>query len=79
MEGWLINKNNTWFVKYQENSLDMTTEELPLYQKDVDDNLLQLQNAKLVEFKIIDEFTNPELYKGIPIFEGQKIAKLIKI
>ena len=31
-----------------------------------------------VDFKVVDEFTHPELYEGVPLYEGTKYAILKK-
>lgn len=30
-----------------------------------------------VDFEVVNEFTHPELYEDMPLFEGNKYAKLI--
>lgn len=63
-----------WEVAYDFNH---GTKILPLYPGDVE--ILREQGTtkpSQVTFKIIDEFTDSELYRYIPIFEGKDYAKL---
>lgn len=67
MIGIISKKGHDFFVNYGRN----TQNELLIIN-----NESFFEVGKQVEFEIIDEFTNPEMYTGIPIFEGKKYAKI---
>lgn len=41
--------------------------------------LNDVKNGDEVEFQIVDEFTHPEFYKSVPLFEGPTYANIEKI
>lgn len=64
-----------WYVV----TIDETTyikETLPLYPNT---STINLFFGKEVEFEITDEFTHPELYRGVGWGDGIKYAKLINV
>lgn len=53
---------------------------LPFYLSAYPNELLNsVKNGDDVEFEIVDEFTHPEFYKSIPLFEGPTYANIQKI
>lgn len=53
---------------------------LPLYLPAYPNEILNtVMNGDGVEFKVIDEFTNPELYSKYSLFDGPTFAKVEKI
>lgn len=72
MEKGTIIKDDWWSVEYTNNGVK---EILKIYN---DDLLLFLDedHGKEVEFEIIDEFTNPDLFKSVGWGDGQRFAKL---
>lgn len=76
MKGTLLKTENGWIVEYW---VGLKVFEYPLhpdftqYLKEPEFHNL---SGKDVEFEIMDEFTHPEHYEGIPLFEGIKYAKL---
>lgn len=67
-EGWVV-----WYV-VTINETTSIKETLPLYPITPSFNLFF---GKEVEFEITDEFTHPELYRGVGWGDGIKYAKLI--
>jgi hypothetical protein len=83
MKGKLYKRegDRVWVIRY--NNPNFTTEpipvcELPIYHKDLTESQKWcMYQGMEIEFKIIDEFTNPELYTDVGLFEGITMAKLI--
>lgn len=81
MKGILKETKEGWFVECR---IEERTpighkswwETLPLYPDSITDNLFL---GKEVEFEITDEFTHPELYRGVGWGDGIKYAKLINV
>lgn len=77
MKGTLLKQENTWIVEHW---VGFNIFEYPLHTESLEELTLipDFENlrGKEFEFEIIDEFTRPELFKGVPIFEGIKYAKL---
>lgn len=78
MKGTLLKTENGWIVEHW---VQLKVFEYPLHpdftiylNEPEFDNL----SGKEVEFELIDEFTEPSLYEGVPIFEGKPYAKLKK-
>lgn len=69
-EGWKV-----WYVVMVDEA-DSTYETVPLYPNTPSINLFF---GKEVEFEITDEFTHPELYRGVGWGDGIKYAKLINV
>jgi hypothetical protein len=85
MKGTLYKKKQPkgWYVAYTTDSFKFHQTELPLYPDDLDSDIIRwAENGSLenkeVEFEITDEFTHPELYRGVGWGDGIKYAKLIK-
>jgi hypothetical protein len=80
MKGVLINNPIGWVVNYNFTEDKTDWEQLPLHPDFVDmmDTCFRPSFSQEVEFEIIDEYSNPELYEGVPLWEGTKYAKLIK-
>lgn len=83
MKGKLFKRSGdkVWMVKYNDPSVTehpIPIRELPIYHKNLTiSQKWSLEVGMVVEFEIIDEFTHPELYEGVPLFEGITLAKLI--
>lgn len=71
-----LNEAGEWEVVYD---FQRQRKTLPLYPGDVEalNDKGETKPAQ-VTFKVIDEFTDPELYRYIPIFEGKDYAKLVE-
>jgi len=76
MKGTLLKTENGWIVEYW---VGLKVFEYPLHP-DFTEYLNEPEfhnlSGKDVEFEMMDEFTHPEQYEGIPLFEGIKYAKL---
>ena len=71
--GVLFKNEDVWYVNYVTETIEVKM--LPLHPGDLsDDN--ELFTGKEVQFEIIDEFVEPSLYEGVPLYEGQPYAKL---
>jgi len=70
---WMVRYNNPLVVEHP-----IPTCELPIYYENLNESdRWSLHENMVVEFEIIDEFTHPELYVGVGLFEGVRLAKLI--
>lgn len=81
MIGKLIKRENKWVVQYKMDSDLIATDggEIPIHPEYAKSYFLDEEDVgKEVEFEMIDEFIEPELYQNIPIYEGQIYAKLKK-
>jgi hypothetical protein len=66
MVGWIAHT----YGNYPEDSF---------YDKFTIDDAIFIQNNNIeCEIEMMDEFTNPEEYEGVPLFEGVKKPKLYK-
>ena len=78
--GRLYKLDNEWVIKYHiklgENVMESKT--IPLHPEDVV-YCLDSDDGLSFDFEIIDEFTHPEKYKDVGLFDGTKYAKLLKI
>lgn len=63
--GWVAN-DNTY-------SYDSSLEKFGL-----DDALFVINNNIQCEIEMMDEFTNPEQYENVPLFEGERKIKFFK-
>lgn len=74
MEGLLNHDGKKWSVKF----FDRGEKVLPLYFKDNDmvESVFEHDVEQIVEFDIIDEFSHPRLFEGIPWGSGDYCAKL---
>lgn len=77
MNGLLKYNGNEWVVSYHQ----VKQKEIPVYHKDVDkiNESLSKDTIKSVEFEIIDEFSHPRLFEGIPWGSGDYCAKINNI
>ena len=71
-----VRLDGTWEIAYNFNDT-YGSKILPLYPGDVK-KLNCNELSEQVNFTIIDEFTNPELYRDVPLFDGIKYAKLVE-
>jgi hypothetical protein len=80
MKGTLVNTPVGWAVNYNYSADKKNWEQLPLHPDFVEmlDTCFRSTFTQEVDFEIVDEYTNPELYIGVPLWEGNKYAKLIK-
>jgi hypothetical protein len=87
MKGTLHKTEQGWTVRYLDykkaHDIMYCGESLPLHPDDLDSDIIRwAENGSLenkeVEFEITDEFTHPELYRGVGWGDGIKYAKLIK-
>lgn len=74
MEGLLKYNGEKWMVKF----FDQGEKELPLYFKDNEmiESVFDHGVEQIVEFEIIDEFSHPNLFLGIPWGFGDYCVKL---
>lgn len=74
MEGLLKYDGKKWVVKY----FDHKEIVLPLHIKDNDmvNSVFEHNVVQIVEFDIIDEFSHPNLFLGVPWGFGEYCAKL---
>jgi hypothetical protein len=86
MKGTLHKTEQGWTVRYLDykkaHDIMYCGESLPLHPDDLDSEIVRwAENGSLenkeVEFEITDEFTHPELYRGVGWGDGIKYAKLI--
>lgn len=69
--GFLNKIENEWYITYSDKSL-------PLYPEDAL-YCLDFDNGMLFDFEIIDEFSHPEKYKDVGLYDGITYAKLINV
>ena len=74
MEGLLKYNGEKWMVKF----FDQGEKELPLHYKDNEmiESVFDHGVEQIVEFEIIDEFSHPNLFLGIPWGFGDYCVKL---
>jgi hypothetical protein len=85
MKGTLHKLSKGWTIWYNEDPIGGNisfVDSLPIYPHDLDSDIIRwAENGSLenkeVEFEITDEFTHPELYRGVGWGDGIKYAKLI--
>lgn len=69
--GKIVLKGEEYFVEYSTNyGRDRT---IPVFKPDS-----EFINGEKVNFEIVDEFTHPQLFRDVPIFDGIESAKIIK-
>lgn len=83
MKGTLTKINDNWVVEYPKHASNKIyeTATLPLHPEDVKTcndygDYYVDWIGKEVKFEIVDEFTDPELYKNVGWGDGIKYAKL---
>lgn len=78
MKGIAIKQDDKWIVKYPKHpTSNKIFETLSIEFHPTDQEVIESMTDKVVNFKIVDEFTNPELFKNISWGDSQKMAKLI--
>ena len=73
MKGVLVYKNKEWFVE-----TEIGNKFVPLHPSDqtwMDG--YNLYEGKEIEYELFDEFTNPEYYEEVSLFDGTIYGKLI--
>ena len=73
MKGTLLLENDKWIVEYW---VGIKLFEYEIHPKSITDHISEFKVGKEVEFELVDEFTEPSLYKTVPLFEGIIYAKL---
>jgi hypothetical protein len=78
--GRLHKLDNNWVIKYNTRLGEniMQNKVIPLYPEDAL-YCLDSDDGLSFDFEIIDEFTHPENYKNVGLFDGVKYAKLLKV
>ena len=63
MEGLIVNKNGEPQVEYL--TVYGRTKMIPVFKPDS-----EFKDGEKVEFEIVDEFTHPQLFRDVALFDG---------
>ena len=69
--GKIVLKGEEYFVEYSTNYGRARI--IPVFKPDS-----EFVDGEMVNFEIVDEFTHPQLFRDVPIFDGIESAKIIK-
>ena len=82
MKGKLFKRkeDKVWMIRYPKPGFTedpIPYSELPIYHKNLTESQKwHMSEGSEVEFEIMDEFTHPDLYTDVPLFEGVTLAML---
>jgi hypothetical protein len=81
LKGTLFNTNGNWklmsLTSYEDEIYSVAYDVLPSQLIHFGDRFEGRTTIHDVYFEIIDEFSHPEEFLGVPLFEGKNFAKLI--
>lgn len=81
MTGTISSRNGIYMVEYQVSqriSFGTPTTPLKVSMRVHPDDQSGLEVGQYVEFVVVDEFTHPELFYNVSLFDGYACAKIIK-
>lgn len=71
MTGKIVLKGEEYFVEYSTNY--GRDRQIPVFKPDS-----EFIDGEAVDFEIVDEFTHPQLFRDVPLFDGTESARIIK-
>lgn len=81
LKGTLFNTNGNWklmcLTTWEDEIYSVAYDLLPSQLSQFSDRFEGRTNIHDVYFEVVDEFTHPDEFIGVPIFEGKTYAKLI--
>ena len=68
--GKIVLKDEEYFVEYSTNY--GRDRQIPVFKPES-----EFVDGEKVDFEIVDEFTHPQLFRDVPIFDGTESARII--